>query len=900
MSSTRTRRSTAVLTAACLLLAGAAVATAAPATAAPGFTLERLQGADRYATAAAIARDGFVEADVALLANGQNDDPRTSRNESHFPDALAASYLSGLRTAPTLLTTETSLPRATADALAELGVTTVVIVGGPAAVSLAQEQQLRDDGYAVQRVAGTNRYATAAAVARAAGSTGVGTVGGLRTAIVASGVNFPDALVMGPLAYAGKLPLTITDPVRLSAETRGVLTELGIQQVLVAGGASAVGAGVESEMERLGMTVRRFGGSGRTETARLVAEYAATELGFSDRHVHLALGLRFPDALAGGPHAGALRSPILLTAGVDTLGSSARSYLEDHSGALRNGHVLGGTSAVSSGVQAEAEQAGHGDGTSSPSPAPSTSPPTSPSPSPSPSSTTPPPATEPTSEPSPSAPAPSGLQCSTEGADLGTAIDLPTATSGPELKRVEYKGAPTANTAGTATTADDFCQVDVQFTFDEPAVGPAPKSDRFLLVGFDPAVRHVGRGAIRNAEGTVVTVTFGRPDDPATPVDERESLPQQALSAVSLAAVEQDTVIDADGAKNPIGDSPIGPSRSVSDIVGGVTQGPDLLTVSPLTPTSFAFDFDQPVAVVKSTGFHVVSASRTDVVCSGPVASGSRVTASCALPLTESPARGFVDSRTVTDMAPSDLPMANVLQAAAVLDSGGLTDGPDLVQVAKVKDKPKQLMYVFDEDVFVHDEKKFVAYEHDTVELQSDSALGQSSDPRAVVATFLVAPGADLAGGAVLKGAVVKRGTAILNQEDEVALPGDAVGATTGDTLAPDLTGITIGTGDTPTVTFLFDEAILPNVVLSALSLYTDGNQRLICATGAAVAGPSGITDSVECTQFRTSPDGAASTRAASGNEVRSATIGTADDGAVRDKDSKPNPEGVQLTQRPA
>ena len=334
------------------------VASAGPAGATPLFSVVPLYGADRYETAAAIADSGFAYGRVVLLANGQSDEPGTPGNEEHFPDALAGAYLAGANTAPILLTTQSVLPAATEQELQDRDLDRVIIIGGAGAVSAEQEQHLRDAGYPVERVHGATRYATAAAVARSQGEAYVGKLAGRRTAIVASGVGFADALVMGPLSYASKFPITLTDPQRLSSETRSVLGELRIEHVLIPGGHEAVSEAVQGEIEARGITVRRLAGASRTETAAVTAEFALAELGFSQTTVDLALGRRFPDALAAAPLSGRNRTPLLLTADVDELGAAARGYLIAHSDTLDSSYAFGGPAAIAESVRQEAEDAG--------------------------------------------------------------------------------------------------------------------------------------------------------------------------------------------------------------------------------------------------------------------------------------------------------------------------------------------------------------------------------------------------------------------------------------------------------------------------------------------------------------------------------------------------------------
>ncbi|MGH9065242.1 MAG: cell wall-binding repeat-containing protein, partial [Acidimicrobiales bacterium] len=122
-----------------------------------GVTASRLQGANRYSTAAAMAEATFPKgSNVAVLASGDT-----------FPDALSAAYLAGRMSAPVLLSAKGSLPAETASALSALKVNQVDIVGGPAAVSAGVEQTLKNDGYMVRRLYGANRDVTAQVVAEA-------------------------------------------------------------------------------------------------------------------------------------------------------------------------------------------------------------------------------------------------------------------------------------------------------------------------------------------------------------------------------------------------------------------------------------------------------------------------------------------------------------------------------------------------------------------------------------------------------------------------------------------------------------------------------------------------------------------------------------------------------------
>ena len=199
-----------------------------------GLTLERIAGPTRYATAAAIAaRMGNTS--EAFVASGEV-----------FPDALSAAALAGAVGAPVLLTENDRLPE---ESLAAVPAgSSVIVVGGGAAVGESVVAALEGRAAAVRRVSGSDRYATSTAMAREALDRGV-----TPTATwVATGRDFPDALAAGAAAGAGRSLLVLIDGTDLDASpsARDLLRSLAsrITEIRVAGGAAALS---ESTMERL-------------------------------------------------------------------------------------------------------------------------------------------------------------------------------------------------------------------------------------------------------------------------------------------------------------------------------------------------------------------------------------------------------------------------------------------------------------------------------------------------------------------------------------------------------------------------------------------------------------------------------------------------------------------------
>ncbi|MFB2581122.1 cell wall-binding repeat-containing protein [Herbiconiux sp. P15] len=87
-------------------------------------SVQRLSGADRYEAATSINLDAYGGATTAYLATGTN-----------FPDALAGSALAGIQDAPLFVVPTECVPRKVLGALTSLGVSNVVLLGGPASLA---------------------------------------------------------------------------------------------------------------------------------------------------------------------------------------------------------------------------------------------------------------------------------------------------------------------------------------------------------------------------------------------------------------------------------------------------------------------------------------------------------------------------------------------------------------------------------------------------------------------------------------------------------------------------------------------------------------------------------------------------------------------------------------------
>lgn len=257
-------------------------------------------GADRYGTAVALSARQFPAGTTDVwLVTGET-----------FPDGLAASAIAGARDGPVLLTRPHELPPSVAVELSRLAPRNVWIVGGIAAVSEAVLRSVQGAAPAatVSRLAGPDRYGTAAALADAYFASAP-------AVFVATGLNFPDALGAGPAAAAADAPALLVTASAVPPATEAQLRRLRPPVVYIVGGSDVVSNAVAAHIgTTTGGQVVRIAGADRYATVAAVADRFFDP---TTPSIVLATGLNFPDALGAGAVAGSLESPLLLVDGND-------------------------------------------------------------------------------------------------------------------------------------------------------------------------------------------------------------------------------------------------------------------------------------------------------------------------------------------------------------------------------------------------------------------------------------------------------------------------------------------------------------------------------------------------------------------------------------------------------
>jgi YVTN family beta-propeller protein len=284
--------------------------------------VSRRAGVDRFGTATAISGAAYDTqgADAVVLARSDT-----------YPDALVGAPFAASKNAPLLYTSGAGLPASTAAEITRVLAPgkTVYLLGGASAIPGSIATQLTGMGYVVSRISGSDRYATAVAVADAMGDPGV--------VFLATAANYADALAAGPAAAHATGAILLTDGTTLPPATSAYLAAHPGTTYAVGGPAASADPSASA-----------ISGPDRYATATLVAQrFFATPT-----TVGLASGTTFADALPAAAYLARVGGPLLLT-DPHAFPSTASTYLTAAESGVTRALVFGGASAVSAAAQAE-------------------------------------------------------------------------------------------------------------------------------------------------------------------------------------------------------------------------------------------------------------------------------------------------------------------------------------------------------------------------------------------------------------------------------------------------------------------------------------------------------------------------------------------------------------------
>lgn len=212
-------------------------------------TAKRIYGETRIHTAVEISKEGWP--------NGLSHSERAViiARADNPADALSSGGLVGVKEAPILLTYPNRLDSSTLNEIKRLNAAKIYVLGGPAAISTAVEEQLKGLGITVERINGKDRFETAYNINQEADLLNS------NEALVVNGLTVADALSASSISATKNIPIFLvrTDSVPISLPS-------SVEKVTILGGEKAVNNQVEQSIKSLGVATTRIYGATRYET----------------------------------------------------------------------------------------------------------------------------------------------------------------------------------------------------------------------------------------------------------------------------------------------------------------------------------------------------------------------------------------------------------------------------------------------------------------------------------------------------------------------------------------------------------------------------------------------------------------------------------------------------------
>ena len=316
----------------------------------PAFTQNaRIGGTaeDNVALSIAVAKSGWTEgARFVILAR-----------DDEFPDAMTAVPLSKSLNAPILMTGSAILDDRTLAEMRSLGATGVYIVGGTGAISQTIQDNLKSNGFSTARIAGQERYDTAAMISSFIGANATHTV------YIVNGYALPDAVAASAFAAEQGIPILLTGKDEIPTSTLDALANLNASNVVLLGGTGVISTQVENAL-RSKYAVQRWGGNDRYDTQNIIFQNLLNTQ-TPQSPLYFASGLiQQDDVTSGKPYADALLTAALAakTGGFvamlppNTLPSSLNYFLLYNKGYISKTAVVGNYSAVSRDLEQQVGQ----------------------------------------------------------------------------------------------------------------------------------------------------------------------------------------------------------------------------------------------------------------------------------------------------------------------------------------------------------------------------------------------------------------------------------------------------------------------------------------------------------------------------------------------------------------
>lgn len=318
------------------------------------YLFTRIAGSDRYSTAIEISKEGFNKSKYVILASG---------DKNNYSDALSVTPLAKAYNAPILFTSGNKLEAAVEREIIRLNASDVIIVGGTSAISVKIEDQLKNDGFDCERIAGADRYDTCAKIADRL----VKTLGENNTIVIANGNNVANAISITSFAASNGIPIILSEKDQIPANSMNYILKYKdvINTCIVVGGQDSVSNKALEALPSiinnfsLSSNVLRLAGANRYDTNKAVINQLTNRLkalrgqAYDFTNVYFAAGEDFPSALAGAALAAKNDAPLILVS-LNPLDNKAIPQLmkddaidyKGNSVPIINKYTFGDTSAV--------------------------------------------------------------------------------------------------------------------------------------------------------------------------------------------------------------------------------------------------------------------------------------------------------------------------------------------------------------------------------------------------------------------------------------------------------------------------------------------------------------------------------------------------------------------------
>lgn len=303
----------------------------------PDALVSTVAGEDRYSSAVKlIERAFFPPAKTVIVAPGQSTSPN-----------MIAACLSGLLDAPVFLTSPTSLPDITAQAIKRYEPTSVIVLGDESLVSTAVEKDLAEACGAQTRVQRINAN-DLASLALGAYRHGKQTQQWGRTAALTFDGCVGELISIAPYLHMEKIPLFFANGLgEVDEETLNTLQDDGFSRLLILGNEADMPSENLFFCSKENIEVVRLAGNNPYEANMLVNQWIVQQMKATSpalsRNIITVCSAKNPfDAFAGSAYAGKTRSLFLLEDPIDLDSvACAISLLNDHDSPVEHLTFLG-------------------------------------------------------------------------------------------------------------------------------------------------------------------------------------------------------------------------------------------------------------------------------------------------------------------------------------------------------------------------------------------------------------------------------------------------------------------------------------------------------------------------------------------------------------------------------